>query len=131
MVQRGEILEVNGEFAVAMVKKESSCADSCASCGMCDTSKIRKVKVLNEDELKVGEEVSLLIESHKTIFLALVTYILPLIIFFTSFAFLDNELFSALIFIFAFFVCSHFANFLAGKKKFMTRAKRIKKYDGN
>ena len=131
MIQKGEILEVNGEFAVAMVKKESSCSDSCASCGMCDTSKIRKVKVLNEEGLKVGDEVRLLIETGKTIFLALITYILPLVIFFFSFGFSENELLSALIFILAFLACSFFANFLAGKKKFMTRAEKIKKYDGD
>ncbi len=125
MIQKGKIIERDGFFAVAVVKKESSCADSCANCGMCDASALRKIRVINEDNCEVGDEVTLFLESGKIISLAAVTYILPLVFFFLSFAFLKNELLCALVLLLAFFICAAFGNLLAKNKAFMTRAKRI------
>ncbi len=127
MLQKGKIIEKDGDFAIAVIKKEGSCADSCASCGMCDSSKLRKVKVLNSDNADLEEEVTLSLESGKIIFLALLTYILPLVIFFLSFLIIDNELLSAALLLLSFFICSAAANLLAKNKSFMTKAKKDSK----
>lgn len=124
MLQHGKIIELKGKYAVAVIKKESSCGENCASCGMCDTSKLRKVLVLNECGAKVGEEIEIFLESYKTVILALITYLLPLIIFFVSAAFVWHELISALILIASFVLCAFAANFLAKRKNFMSKIKR-------
>ncbi|MDO5479240.1 MAG: SoxR reducing system RseC family protein [Clostridia bacterium] len=124
MTQNGKIIELKGEYAVAVIKKESSCGENCASCGMCDTSKMRKIEILNECGAAVGEEIEIFLESYKTVILALITYLLPLVIFFTSALFVSHELISALILVIAFVLCAFLANILAKRKSFMSRAKR-------
>ena len=122
MEKIGEVVSVNGDYAEVVIKKESACGENCASCGMCDMSKLRKVKVLNEDDAKVGDEVEIFLDSRKSLLLAIITFILPLIIFFVSFIFTKNELVLAVVFILGFVLSASVANLLAKKKSFMSKA---------
>ena len=122
MEKIGEVVSVNGDYAEVVIKKESACGENCASCGMCDLSKLRKVKVLNEDDAKVGDEVEVFLDSRKSLLLAIITFILPLIIFFVSFIFTENELVLAVVFILGFVLSASVANLLAKKKSFMSKA---------
>ena len=122
MEKIGEVVSVNGDYAEVVIKKESACGENCASCGMCDMSKLRKVKVLNEDDAKVGDEVEVFLDSRKSLLLAIITFILPLIIFFVSFIFTENELVLAVVFILGFVLSASVANLLAKKKSFMSKA---------
>ena len=121
MEQFGTVSEIKGDFAEVIIKKESSCGENCASCGMCDTSKMRKVLVLNECGAEKGNRVKIYLESYKTVILSLVTYILPLIIFFVSFIFVKNELVLALVFVSAFLICAFISNLLARCKGFRSK----------
>ncbi len=125
MNQIGEVSSVKGDFAEVIIKKESSCGENCASCGMCDNSKIRKVTVYNECGANVGDRVEIFLESWKTITLALITFILPLVLFFCSFSFVENELISALILVLSFVVSSCTANIMAKSKTFVSKIKNI------
>lgn len=128
MEKTGEVISVNGCFAEVLIKKESACSESCASCGMCDMSKVRKAKVVNECNAKAGDTVEIFLESWKTVLLSVITFILPIIIFALSFAVLKNELLLVLIFIIGFVISAYIANALAKRKYFMSRAlKKIKK----
>lgn len=124
MEQFGTVSEIKGKYAEVVIKKESSCGDNCASCGMCDTSKMRKVLVLNECDAEKGDRVKIYLESCKTVILSLVTYILPLIIFFVSFVFVKNELALTLIFISAFLICAFISNLLAKCKSFRSKMEK-------
>lgn len=125
MNQIGEVSSVNGDFAEVIIKKESGCGENCASCGMCDMSKLRKVTVYNECGAKVGDRVKIVLESWKALTLAAITFILPLVIFLCSFMFLENELLSAGIFVLAFILSANSANILAKSKTFRSRTESI------
>ena len=125
MNQIGEVSSVNGDFAEVIIKKESGCGENCASCGMCDMSKLRKVTVYNECGAKVGDRVKIVLESWKALTLAAITFILPLVIFLCSFMFLKNELLSAGIFVLVFILSANLANILAKSKTFRSRTESI------
>ena len=122
MEKIGEVVSVNGDYAEVVIKKESACGENCASCGMCDVSKLRKVTVKNECMAGVGDTVEIFLESWKTIFLAVITFVLPIALFFASFFFLENELISALVLAFGFVICAYLANIIAKSKAFVSKA---------
>ena len=124
MEQFGTVSEIKGDFAEIVIKKESSCGENCASCGMCDTSKIRRILVLNECAVEKGDRVKIYLESYKTVILSLITYILPLVIFFVSFVFVKSELMLALIFVSAFLICAFISNLLAKCKGFKSKMEK-------
>ena len=125
MNQIGEVSSVKGDFAEVIIKKESACGENCASCGMCDMSKLRKVTVYNECGAKVGDRVEIVLESWKALTLAAITFILPLVIFLCSFMFMKNELLAAGIFVLAFIISANSANILAKSKTFRSRTESI------
>ena len=122
MEKIGEVISVQGEYAEVLIKKESACSESCASCGMCDMSKVRKAKVYNECGAKVGETVEVFLESWKTVLLSVITFILPIIFFAVSYFFVKNGLLLTLVFIAGFILSSLIANALAKRKSFMSKA---------
>lgn len=122
MEKIGEVIAVEGCLAEVLIKKESACSENCASCGMCDMSKVRKAKVYNECSAVVGDTVEIYLESWKTILLSFITFILPIIIFTLSFALIKNELILAAIFVAGFIISAYIANTLAKRKSFMSKA---------
>ncbi len=128
MEKMGEVVAVNGDYAEVVIKKESSCGENCASCGMCDMDKMRKALVYNECGANVGDCVEIFLESWKTVLLSVITFILPIMIFSFSFIFIKNELILAIIFVAGFILSAYIANTLAKRKNFMSKAiKNMKK----
>ena len=122
MEKIGEVIAVEGCLAEVLIKKESACSENCASCGMCDMSKVRKAKVYNECGAAVGDTVEIYLESWKTVLLSFITFILPIIIFSLSFVIVKNELALAAIFVTGFIISAYVANALAKRKEFMSKA---------
>lgn len=122
MEKMGEVVRITGDYAEVLIKKESACSENCASCGMCDSDKIRKALVYNECNAVIGDKVEIFLESWKAVFLSLITFVLPIVIFFVSFIFVENELILALIFALGFVISAYVANVLAKKKYFMSKA---------
>ena len=128
MEKTGEVISVFGDFVEVLIKKESACSENCASCGMCDMSKVRKAKVVNECDAGEGDTVEIFLESWKTVLLSVITFILPIMIFLLAFIFIKNELVLASVFILGFIISAYIANALAKCKIFISRAvKKIKK----
>lgn len=129
MKQIGKIIKTEGEFAFAEVKKESSCSGDCSACSMCNMGKTRIVKVYNKCGAKEGETVYIVLKTEKSLFLAFIIYIMPIILFFLSYVSFGSEVISVIIMISGFFVFAFSGNLLSKKKIFMSQAERIENFD--
>ncbi len=129
MKQIGKIIKTDGEFAFAQVEKESSCSGDCSSCSMCNMGKTRTVKVYNKCRANEGETVYIVLETKKSLFLAFILYVMPLILFFLSYAAFESEVISVILMISGFFIFSFLGNLLSKKKIFMSQTERIENFD--
>lgn len=82
MTQTAVVVKVNGPgLCEVRVRRASACGGECASCGGCETPDI-DVLATNTERVKTGDTV--LIESGKTLRLAALIFLLPLLLFFVG-----------------------------------------------
>ncbi len=82
MTQTAVVVKVNGPgLCEVRIRRVSACGGECASCGGCETPDI-DVLATNTERVKTGDTV--LIESGKTLRLAALIFLLPLLLFFAG-----------------------------------------------
>ncbi len=106
MTSVGYITELKGNMAKVRFIRESACGGNCSSCTGCATKPIERwiVYTLNADK---GDKVIIKSGSNKILFSAFILYILPLIMFFALYIFIDmffSEIISLVGGVFAFFL---------------------------
>ena len=87
----GVVVEVNGQFALVQIQRNSSCGQCTAnqSCGTASLAtvlgqKYTKVKVINHVAAKVGDKVVIGLEEQALLKSALALYLLPLLCMFAA-----------------------------------------------
>lgn len=124
-----KVISVEGEYALVETDKPEACTGDCASCSSCSGGKSVRAKVLNVCNAAPDDVVMLTNSGKKTFILALISYILPIVIFFVFSAFVKNELLCAGVLIAAFLVCATLGNLLSKTKYFMSKAEKMKNAD--
>ncbi len=82
MTQTAVVIKVTAPgLCEVRVRRTSACAGSCATCGGCETPDI-DVLATHKEKVKTGDTV--LIESEKTLRLAALIFLLPLLLFFAG-----------------------------------------------
>ncbi len=120
MKQRARVEKTEGEYAWVVLEKASSCGGDCKTCGLCEMDKTRTVRVHNGVGAEQGEEIEVVLNSKRALFLALITYALPLGLFFAS-AWLWSKAWIALVtLLVSFFLCAFLANRLSETRAFMS-----------
>lgn len=79
MQQRGYVSRADDKEARVIIRRESACGDSCASCGGgCDDSKSITLDIENTLSAKVGDYVIIESKSSTILKSAFIAYIMPL-----------------------------------------------------
>lgn len=120
MKQTGTVIKTEDEFAYVKIEKQSSCSGDCSSCSSCKTLKEITVKTYNKCNAEKGDLVYVSQPAGKALFLAALTYIFPLLIFFIFSALCKNEIASVIVLLVSFLLCALLANALAKTKYFMS-----------
>lgn len=84
MQKEALVLSINGDFAKVLVKRDSACGDSCASCSM-KCNHTSTVSALNCVGAKPNDLVIIKTDTKIVLKSAFLAYILPLITFFVSY----------------------------------------------
>ncbi len=124
-----KVISAEGEYAVVEIKKTSACTGDCDSCGSCEKQRLVKARVINKCGALPGENVYISLSSGKAFFLAALSYILPIVIFFIFAAISENEIVAAAALPISFLLCSVVADFISKTKRFMSVTERINDAD--
>lgn len=129
MKQIGTVVKTEGEFAYVKIEKQSSCSGDCSSCSSCKTLKEITARTYNKCNAEKGDTVYVSQPASKALFLAALTYIFPLLIFFIFSALCKNETAAVIVLLASFLICALLANTLAKTKYFMSITERIDNAD--
>lgn len=90
MKEEGIVKSVSGGLCEVVVRRKTACGDNCASCGGACRMKFQQVTAKNSAQAKAGDCVIIELESKKVIFSAFLVYILPILVFFLSFFWVEK-----------------------------------------
>ena len=82
MISVGLVCDVKDDKALIRFPRQSACGGNCASCGACGAKPI-DMWIDNTLSLLPGDRVEIETDSKKLLFSAFVTYIFPLLVFFS------------------------------------------------
>lgn len=85
MTQTAVVIRIHGPgLAEVRVRRSSACSADCSSCGGCETPDV-DVLAINSEGAGIGDRV--LIEGSRTVLLAALVYLLPIVLFFIGWVF--------------------------------------------
>ena len=65
MEKFGTVSEIQGEYMVVTVVRDSACGDNCAACGLCGNGREMTVRFKNTGDFKKGDRVCLISDDKK------------------------------------------------------------------
>lgn len=117
MKELGIITKTDGEYAYVILTK-GLCGDGCAAC-TASCKKTVQLKVRNKANAAVGETVTVSRSIGKSAFLAVLSYVLPPVIFFISSYFIKSDWLAVALLFISFVLCSLAAGLLKNTKCFI------------
>lgn len=129
MKKLAKVISTEGEYAVVETNKMSACTGDCDSCGSCGKQRLVKARVINKCKALPGQPVYISLPSGKAFFIAAISYILPIVIFFVFAALSENEIASAAVLPVSFLLCAALGNAISKTKCFMSVTERINDAD--
>lgn len=75
MEKFGTVTEIQGEYMVVSVVRDSACGDNCAACGLCGNSREMTVKLKNTKNFKAGDKIRLVSEDKRIVGQSAVGYL--------------------------------------------------------
>lgn len=118
--QEGLVVSADNETAIIAVLRESACGGNCSMChGGC--SQPYQMKIRNTQRLCVGEKVYLCANTAGVLFLAFISYVLPLILAVVIYGITRTDSLAVLMLIFFFLIGTVLGNQLAKRPFFKTK----------
>lgn len=85
MREEGIVTATEDGIATVLIKRKSACGDNCATCKATCSAGERSVAAKNDLGAKIGDRVSVEMDTGKILKTAFLVYILPLFVFFASY----------------------------------------------
>lgn len=122
--QEGLVVSADTETATIAVLRESACGGNCSMChGGC--SQPYRMKIRNTQKLCVGEKVYLCANTIGVLFLAFISYVLPLILAIVIYGITHADSLAVLMLIVFFLIGTILGNQLAKRPFFKTKIIKI------
>ena len=67
MEKYGTVSEIQGEYMVVSVVRDSACGDNCAACGLCGNGREMTVRFKNTGNFQKGDRVCMITEDKKVL----------------------------------------------------------------
>lgn len=80
MRKTGTVVDIDGEYVIAAIKRQSACGENCVSCGACRRG-TENVRALNAANAKKGDTVEIEMSEKQVLNAAFFVYIIPLLMF--------------------------------------------------